>query len=460
MKKINSVLLSVLYFILTALILCIPAFYNQYVMLYSDSLLYLEQSIRLIPTVDRPIGYAYFIRATTWQSTMWMVIFFQGLIASLLIYHTLKTVLINTVFKKVYHFFAICLLTFFTTVGWYVSLLMPDIFTSFLILAVFNTLFGRNNLIKYIFYSTVIIFAILSHSSNIPILALILIVTWLILLLSKRFAEIRKKALAGSIIIFAVFVCTLVYLVKYNYDHFHKAQLSTTTGIFFFARLIDTGIIESYTKENCDQKELRICMYKDSIPKSSQDFLWNVNGIFYKMGGWSNYQEESKLIVKDILFTPKYYGTILSDFSLSTFKQLTKFQLGGDLLNSQTEQWLPVYESAKKYFPRNEIKREYYDSRQFKEKMGFEFFNSVLYFVVFCSLMIIAFVLYRYKIENKMFLLLAIVFSGVFFNAAVCANLSNIINRYQARVIWLIPFMAFIIFLNYIFPKIFALLKK
>ncbi len=460
MKKIKSDLHIVLYFILTALIFCIPAFYNQNVMLFSDSLLYLEQSIKLIPTVDRPIGYAYFIRATTWQSTMWLAVFFQGLIASLLIYHTLKTVLINIAFKKAYHFITICLLTFFTTIGWYVSLLMPDIFTSFLILVVFNVMFGKNNIISYILYSVILFFAVLSHSSNIPILVLLLIGIWLVLLFNKRFVEIRKKAIAGSIIIFAIFICTLIYLISYNYNHFHKAQLSTTASIFFFARLIDTGVIDIYVKENCDQKNLRISMYKDSIPSSSQDFLWNVNGIFYKMGGWSNYQEEPKLIVKEIVTSPKYYVTILGDFTLATFKQLTKFKLGGDLLNSDTEKWLPVYESTKNYFPRNEIKRGYYDSRQFKEKMGFEFFNSMLYFVVFCSLMIIAFVLFRYKVENNLILLLVVVFSGIFFNAAVCANLSNIINRYQARVIWLIPFMSLIFILNYILPKISVFLKK
>ncbi|HNZ43722.1 MAG TPA: hypothetical protein PLI16_05030 [Bacteroidales bacterium] len=458
--KVTSLLYSIIYFAATAIILCIPALYNGYLLFDCDSALYVAQGIKLTPLVDRPIGYGYFIRATTWQSTLWMVIFSQGLIASLLIYHALKTVLIKITFNKLYHFITICFLSLFSTLGWFVSMLMPDILTSFLFLALFNILFGKNCALSYILYSVLIFFIVFSHLSNIPVLALLLITVWLFILSKRKFAEFKRKALLGSIMIMLVYLGTISCIIKYNYDHFKKPCLSTTSGIFFFARLIDTGVVDTYLKENCDKKDYRICKYKDDIPKWSQLFIWDTKGIFQKMGGWNNYQEEPKLIVKDILSSPKYYGPILWNFSLSTCKQSFQFRTGDGMINFLNEQWYPVYDNTYKNFPKNEIKRDFYNSKQLTEGLKFETINNVIYFIVILSILLIACVLYRFKIDDKIYLFLVICFSGVFFNAAVCANLSNVLNRYQARVVWIIPFIAIVLFLNYLLPKIITFLRK
>ncbi len=458
--KINSVIKSILYFVVTAIILCIPALYNRYVLFYTDSALYLEQAIKLTALVDRPIGYGYFIRVTTWQSTMWLAIFFQGIIASLLIYHTLKTTLLNIKFKKIYHFYSICILTVFSSLSWYVSLLMPDIFTSFLVLAVFNILFGKNNTFTYILYSVLIFFLILSHMSNIPVLILIMATIWISIWVKKSFRDLRKKALLGTAIIMIMCSVTIGYLIKYNYDHYHKACLSPTSGIFFMARLIDTGVVDVYLKENCDKKKYRICEYKDKLPNWSQMFIWDLNGCFYKMGGWSNYQEEPKLIIKDILSSPKYYAWLAGDFTLATLKQLCHIRTGDGINNFTSEQGLAVYNSCMRDFPRNEFKREFVNSKQSTNDLTFETLNIFHTLTVLFSLVLIVYVASRHKLNDKISLMMITGLSGIFFNAAVCSNLSGILDRYQARVIWLIPFIAIVLFLNYLLPSIKAFFQN
>lgn len=457
--KRKQIITNVFYFISTAIILCIPALYNRYLLYYTDSSLYLSYAIKLIPSIDRPIGYGYFIRAVTWQYSMWLVIFYQGLIASLLLYHTFKTVLVKIAFKKTYHFITICVLSIFSTLGWYVSLLMPDVFTSFLILALFNILFGKNTIISYVLYSVLLFFIVFSHLSNIPVLALILITIWIFILLKKKFTTFKKNIIWGTLITVVVYLGTVGYLLKYNYDHYQKASLSPSGGIFFFAKLIDTGVIDIYLKDNCDKKNYMICQYKDSIPRSSQTFLWDFSSPFYKLGAWTYYQAEPKQIVHDILSSPKYYGIIIKDFTLSTFKQLLEFKIGGDLLNFRVCA-TDVYDNAFRYYPRNEIKRDFYYSKQLQDEFKFDTLNNVIYLVVFLSVIMIAIVLGRYKIDEKVYFLLVAGFSGVFYNAAVSACLSNVLNRYQARVVWIIPLIAIILFLNYIFPKIISLIRK
>ncbi|MCK9613506.1 MAG: hypothetical protein PHR81_08270 [Bacteroidales bacterium] len=458
--KIKSSIKIILYFILTALILCIPALYNRYVLFYTDSALYLESAMTLAPSLDRPIGYGFFIRATTWQTSLWYAIFMQGMIASLLIYHSLKTVLVHIGFKKIYHFLTLCILVIFSTLGWYTSLLMPDVLTSFLILAVFNVIFGKNNIITYILYSTLLFFIIFSHLSNFPILLMILATLWLFILLKKTFASYRKKTLYRTLLVLIVFLGTITYLIKYNYDHYGKATISPTSGVFTFARLIDTGVIDIYLRDNYDKKNYQICQFKDDIPSSSQMFLWDLNGIFYKMGGWANYQEEPKIIVNNIFKSPKYYGTIVKDFSLSTLKQLLEFKVGDDLLNFTSESWRSVYDKIIQCYPKKEIKHEFCTSKQSKEEFKFDTLNDVILLFVVLSLILIAFIVSRYKIHDKIYLFLVVNLSGVIFNAAVCANLSNVLNRYQARVVWIIPFIAIVLFLNYILPRLISYIRK
>lgn len=457
--KNNSVLRNILYFILTALVLCIPALYNRYALYYTDSALYLESAITLMPKVDRPIGYGFFIRATTWQYSMWLVVFAQGLIASLLIYHTMKTVLVNLVFKRVYHFLTVFGLSIFSTLGWYVSLLMPDVFASFLILVIFNMIFARNNLFTYILYSALLFFIIFSHLSNIPIFLLTLLTVWVFVILKKNFRTHWRLALPGTIVAVLIFLGTVTYLVKYNYDHFHKAKISTTSGIFFFARLIDAGVVDVYLKDQCGKKDYRICKYKDEMPDYSQTFIWDFNSPFYKLGAWTYYQEEPSIIVSDILKSPKYYGMIAKDFSLSTLKQLLQFRVGGDLLNFRKE-FVDVYENTYRVYHKDEIKHEFFRAKQQQDELDFDLLNQVMLVIIILSVMLIAVVISRYTLDYKMYMLLVTGFAGVFFNAAVCANLSNVLNRYQARVVWIIPLLAILLFLELILPRFIKILRK
>jgi len=458
--RLKPAVLNSLYFIATAFILCIPAFYNRFVLFYTDSALYLESAMNLTPSIDRPMGYSFFIRATTWQTSLWLTVFFQGLIGSLLIYHALKTVLTGISFKKIHHFLTICFLAVFSSMGWYVSLLMPDILSSFLIIAVFNVIIGKNNIVTYVLYSVLIFFIIFSHLSNIPLLAALLIIFWLFFIFKRSVEKIKKTALLGTVVIVFAYFATLAYLINYNNRHYERPSLSPTGSIFFFARLIDTGVIDTYLKDKCGEKDYRICQYKDSLPPSSQFFLWHTNGIFYKMGGWNNYQGEPKQIVNDILTSPRYYRTILWDFTISTIKQLLTFKVGGDFYNFVDGAWSPVYDKCVKSFPRNEIKRDFRYTRQALEEFKFDTLNDIIYLVVFLSSVLIVLVLSKYKTDEKIFYFLVISLSGVVVNAAVCANLSNVLNRYQARVVWIIPLVAIVLFLNYIYPDIKLFLNK
>ena len=64
----------------------------------------------------------------------------------------------------------------------------------------------------------------------------------------------------------------------------------------------------------------------------------------------------------------------------------------------------------------------------------------------------------RKKLSPVLFLLIVFVLIGVLYNDVVCASLSTVANRFAVRVIWLLPFLVFLVTLNY--WKVFSDKKK
>jgi len=87
-------------------------------------------------------------------------------------------------------------------------------------------------------------------------------------------------------------------------------------------------------------------------------------------------------------------------------------------------------------------------------KLKFETVNVINYVVLFFSILIIAYVLMTKKLERNLHLFSCTVFCCVIFNALVLSNLSTIADRYQTRVVWLIPLLAIIFFYRFIYPSL------
>jgi hypothetical protein len=149
-------------------------------------------------------------------------------------------------------------------------------------------------------------------------------------------------------------------------------------------------------------------------------------------------------MIRDILTTPKYLKTVLSDFAISPLKQLVNFKIGEGIDCAFDENTAPIQYVLSK-FPKSEIKRDLLLSEQNTGKMDFREINILHYLIILASILAIIYILFKKKLSDNLFLLTWVILSGLFFNAAVCADLSNVLNRYQSRVIWLLPFLAVIL---------------
>ena len=450
------------YLILTSFIILWPVFDNGYPLFYSDSALYILASNlfgHLRHSESMPylsgLGYSWFIRIVAWRSTMYLVVFAQALILNILIYFITKSFSPNTKTWK-FHLPIIIILSLFSSMGWTTSQLMPDIFTSFLILSVF--LFYDNEqkgLGMYIFLSIIIISAILSHLSNITISIAIIGFLFFAILLTRPDKSVLFYFLKKSFTVAALACIALLILVGLNKRYYNFAGLSPTSHIFFMARLMGTGFMPEFLEKKCVTKNYQMCMYKDSLPNSYEGFLWNENSPFYKTGGWDiqkNNKEYGK-IMTDVLTTPKYLGKFLYTCSVNSINQLKTFEIGDGFTSSFSEQ-TAQYQTALRHFSKKELKKNFLNSKQTQGKLFFDIPNKVNYILLYISFFVITFTFMLCRFDRKIVLLTLIIISGVIFNAVCTSSLASVFHRFQSRVMWLIPFLACIYFCFYLFPRL------
>lgn len=452
-------ILLVFYLLVSTLVLLLPALYNGFPLFYSDSAVYIKSAMMIghiragdsIPYLSG-VGYALFMRAVSWETTLWLVVFAQALILNILIYQVTRVLLPERKIIRT-HLPILFVLATLSSMGWTVSQLMPDFFTSCMVLAVFLFYAADNKSIgNYIFLSLVIILSILSHLSNISISILLVLLLVLYFMMDGSFRRNIKAWLYKTIGLTVLIFASLFLLKGLNNSMYRQNVLSPTGHIFFFARLADTGFMEEFLNEKCDRKSYEICKYKTNFPTSYETFLWDFSGPFYKTGGWDiTKHDEYKRIIRDVLTTPKYLAWFLFDCSKHFVKQIVNFRTG-DGLASYYDKESSQYKTVCEYFDRNEIRDNYLLSKQIQGDLNFKSVNLVNYLLLGVSVLIITWALIKKRQESKMRFFSMVIIGGVLVNAAATSGMSSVFDRFQSRVVWLIPFLALIYFMAYIFP--------
>lgn len=441
MKKITGLLL---YHVFLAAILCLPAFYNGYPLVYFDLGNYLKVAFTLIPDADRFLGYSLFLRVATLQVTLWTVIFIQGLIVSLLLFQVAKKIS-GRRSPYGFHLFAIIVLTAGTSVSWFVSTPMPDIFAAGVIIAVFLIVVepGSRKL-KLSLLLFLLMFFEISHFSHI-LLALLLIAA-----LAAAFAlsAARRKYLPRLLAAFSTTVFSIILLMTHNYFQGNGFVPSLSSNVFFVARLCNTPILKQYLEDNADRTTLSLVEFRDHLPDSNSEFLWDRESPFRQVYGWEDSptgpfrraNPEYGIIMRNILFTPRYLFPLIKENLRTTVRQLARNGVVEPARIYTRD--AAVYKAINNYFPAETD--AFLQSRQNRGLLTFRFLNKVYNrinkYVMILSIGIIVFCLVSGRLGGTARILVWVVILGVFFNAAVTGSLAMVIDRLQARVSWLLVF--------------------
>jgi hypothetical protein len=196
------------------------------------------------------------------------------------------------------------------------------------------------------------------------------------------------------------------------------------------------------------------------LPPNADRFLWDFeNSPVYKLGGWKTTKKEFNEIISATLTDPNYLKLHVFAAIENSTRQLSEFNLGeGNIAFGKGT----VLEDRIGLFIPNDA-MSYNNSKQTNNEWSlFNDFNPIQKAVVYGSLLLLLLIItvgkMRKNISPMLFLLIVFVLIGVLYNDVVCASLSTVANRFAVRVIWLLPFLVFLVILNY--WKVFSDKKK
>jgi hypothetical protein len=404
-----------------------PALWNGYPLVYSDTGTYLSQAIERYLGWDRPIFYSLFLLPLHLTLTTWPVIAVQALLVAHVL-HLMRRALLPDV--SVWWLLPLMgAMAVMTSLPWFASQLMPDVFTGVLVLVLALLFFATERLSsrERIWLVALAAFMIAAHQSHV-LLAFVL----LTVLLPMR--GLREAAVLQSVLPLAL---AAVALMSVNLIAFGRASMAPFSNVFVLTRVIYDGPGTDVLRRDCPASGWRLCAFIDRLPAMTDDFLWRADGPVVQSGGAKMVSGEADAIIAAALRAEP--GRELRAVGRNAMQQLARFATGDGL-----QPWPgTVTPRIERDFPRFEAET-YAASRQNSGSLEVPAWLQTLHLAVAlagiagCVGLLLAASRRRHAASG----FAAAVLLALLANAAITGGLSGPHDRYQCRVMWLPPLVA------------------
>jgi hypothetical protein len=396
------------------------------------------------PFLGRSIYYGMLLRLGDAYGMMWASIALQAVALLLAIALTLR----NTTGFNPYAFSAIVVFLAFTTpMAFFASRLMPDVFAGIAILAAANliTYGGRMSRTCLAAWVGLLSAGLLFHSTHV-LIALSLFALYMTRRLLRR-GRASWIGLAG--LFFGI-------LVAFAGDAAFTIATTRAFGVtpirppFLMARVIADGPGEAYLKESCPDSGFVMCRVTDRLPAATADiFLWSPDSA--KGGVFTPADPDTRRALSAEQF--RFVLAVLRYDPLGVITAMarnTLFQIG---MVSMVE--FNVNDHDKGNY-RQELPSRYLDAaeqtRAWRDTLPVVLMSAVVMIVLLSATAYVLRVLLLRNNpaaeDNGLDRLALVVIIGIVVNAFVCGALSEPYDRYQSRVVWLIPFVAGLMYLR------------
>lgn len=322
---------------------------------------------------------------------------------------------------------------------WEATKLIPDVFVATMSLALLLMVFRENSLKQKIVLHLIIVFSAVTHLSHLAVF-----LGFILLLMLTNLYGIRKR-LWKEFAVLGLGALALVLLSNVLLEG--RFQLAKGNTIFVLGKLNEAGVLDLYLEEHCAEDELALCAYKDSLPATAWQFVWDPNGAIMKLGGWDAKQDEYKSVVKGILTAPKYWPILSYKAGINAAVQLSQTKVGDNIYRQEKES--NVVQSIARYYS-HETKAVLW-TKQFLLELPFA---QLSWFYLFSLLLSLCWLLWQAsnkRLRNEFVQFLLVLFILLLLNAFFTANLGNISSRLNARLIWLVPALIIIEYVRCIF---------
>lgn len=429
--------IHLLAWVLAYLFLIWPALLNGYPYLYFDSGTYIIAAFTGDIPIDRPVLYSYFLRYSSFGYSLFIALSIQIIIVLHCIWIFLKRVakLDQAHFALL---FVALILGLFSSLSFVSSWLIPDIFSALLFLILLNLFHTKDRIEKGILFFYLLL-AIGVHSTDLVLFAVWFPLSYLLYSSNKNWKTLSKNVL--------LFVLGIGIIPLINYSVKGEFFYSKSSNLFLGGSLFEMGVAQEYLSRNCEEAPEFLCNENGAFEGGSIDFLWMENSPLIDSaclarGGWGRCWEEKNdsmaRFVRNLVSDRQSLHYLIPKVLESFDRQWCMMEV--DPLAPQGKGSV-VYGPLTEHFPAD---KEYYESaKQFTQDLYFWNLNKMQYVLLILCL-ILSPVLYVYgkKQNSNMLKLLFFCLLYITFNAFVCGVLSTPVNRYQSRVIWLLPLIS------------------
>jgi hypothetical protein len=223
-------------------------------------------------------------------------------------------------------------------------------------------------------------------------------------------------------------------VVAGNFIFTREIFLSRAGPVFVFARLVQDGIVMRLLDDTCPGSGYRLCAYKDELPRTADQWLWDNGTPFKTLKGFEGTSDESERMIFDSLrrYPLMHLRTALADAA----RQFVLLRTGDQI---EPQQWV-LYSPFQRFVPGQLA--AYMAARQQEGEIDFAAVNALHVPFAWLSLLALAGALGYAQAKKRRAdtVFLSFVFVVLLGNAVVCGALSNPHDRYQSRLIWMVPF--------------------
>ncbi len=418
-----------------AVLLCWPALYNGYPLLYGDSASYLDTLDPRKAHWARPVFYTVFLFPFHWRVWLWPTIFAQALIVAHLVYVVLRAAC-GAVRPEAY-LGTIGVLAGCSSLPWFVSMIMPDVFTGVVVLGLFllGVLADRLSRLERWYVAALTAGAIACHLSHLALAAGLVLV-----ILALKFSQGDRARLrpADLALVLAPVVLAVGGHLAANGFARQELSLSPVSPIFMLARMIGDGTAQAYLRERCPERGYVLCEHLEELPDDADRFLWDSDSVFQRAGGPA-LRGEAGEIVAGVLAT--HPARQLQQVGSNAVRQFFVFQ-DGDWLGRDDPAGRVLDRYIRHFFPADYP--SYIASRQSTDQLPRVVITLWHAFFVVVGLTASAFLFLEFarRGEREMTALFVVMVAALVGNALITGGISGVHGRYQSRIVWLVVFYA------------------
>ena len=461
-----------------ALMLCLPALWNGLPLFYPDTPTYLrgaemaagQVARRLAPAqtaatpapagavappstargltsiedkvvlAGRSIYYGGLLYAAQAAGSLWLAVIAQALCVAAV----LHLVMVGLWRVRTAAFFTTtALLSLATPLAVYTGLLMPDVFAGLAILA-FATLsvywrqltWAQRGLL-----TGTLLFGLLSHASHVAVVAVLLLGVLALRVWDARWQGVSAPALSLSA------ACVVLAIAA---EWAFAAGVQRALGApplrlpYPTARLIEMGPGTQLLRSRCPEVGFAVCAYTGNYPTAWDDFLFSnepARGTFALADAATKRQivAEQGAFVREVIAQDPV--GVFTGWVTDLGRQLLSFRVD---VWSFGERQLAMFEGR--------VPPPTYAAMQASRGLNDPAYNRVFTAATYAStgaaVLLAAWWAWRRRagaparVPQRMEQVAAIAVAGVTTNALVCVTAASSLDRFQSRVIWLLPFLA------------------